>query len=222
VEHSCSRCGAAVDNSSPFCPTCEAPQVRFVPREHEPGQEPPRFHPATVPPPPPVVVAGPSPLPIRPAAVPSHGTFLRAAIYAGAIGSLLSLVPKGFLVGLPLAGVLAVRFFRMRDPNAALRPKAGFSLGALTGVIAFGILVTVGTITLTASNGWGEARKQLLEKMQQIQAANPDPQARQMIEFLLTPAGILLGLLLMCAVFVLLAGLGGLISAAVQQRRPPR
>ena len=154
--------------------------------------------------------------------MPRQSSFLRAAIYAGAIGSLLSLIPKGFLVGLPLAGVLAVRFVRMRDNDTEIRPKVGFSLGALAGAIAFGILITVGTITLTASNGWGEARKQLLERMQQIQSANPDPQARQMVELLLTPAGILLCLLFLCAVFVLLAGLAGLVSASMQQRKPPR
>src|SRR5690348_5835413 len=33
VEHPCQRCGSAVGDSSPFCPSCEAPQIRFSARE---------------------------------------------------------------------------------------------------------------------------------------------------------------------------------------------
>src|SRR5213078_51745 len=138
--HSCSRCGAAVDDSSPFCPACEAPQVSYVPRELEPGQEAPRLHPATVPasPTPPGVSGYYAPS-SRPVATPSHGSFLRAAIYAGAIATLLSTLPLGFIIGLPLAGVLAVRFYRSRGSAQHVAPALGFRLGALRGLFAFGM-----------------------------------------------------------------------------------
>ncbi len=103
-------------------------------------------------------------------AMPSQGSFLRAAIYAGAIGTLLSTLPLGFVIGVPLAGVMAVRFYRGRSSAQLVAPTLGFRLGALSGLFGF----------------------------------------------------MILGLLFMCVVFVLLAGLGGLISASLQQRRRPR
>jgi hypothetical protein len=53
---------------------------------------------------------------------------------------------------------------------------------------------------------------------------NPDPQAQRVFNFFLTQQGmalmIIIGLLFTLAVFVLLAGVGGLISASMANRRP--
>jgi len=159
-------------------------------------------------------------------ATPRQGSFLRAAIYAGAIATLLSTLPLGFIIGLPLAGVLAVRFYRGRGSVAQVAPTLGFRLGALSGLFAFGMLLLVRTITTAVFGGGGELRQAMVERIHQAQAANPEPQAQQMFQYFLTSQGMavmmLLGLFFMCIVFVVLAGLGGLISAAVQQRKPPR
>jgi hypothetical protein len=156
--------------------------------------------------------------------MPSQGSFLRAAIYAGAIGSLLSTLPLGFVIGVPLAGVVAVRFYKGRAATL-VAPTLGFRLGALSGLFAFGMLVLVRTIATALFGGGGELRQAMIERIHQVQTTNPDPQAQQIFQYFLTPQGMtvimLLGLLFMCIVFVLLAGLGGLISASVQQRKPP-
>ncbi len=159
-------------------------------------------------------------------AMPSQGSFLRAAIYAGAIGTLLSTLPLGFVIGVPLAGVMAVRFYRGRSSAQLVAPTLGFRLGALSGLFGFGMLVLVRTITTAVFGGGGELRQAMVDKIHQAQAANADPQAQQIFHYFLTPQGMtvmmILGLLFMCVVFVLLAGLGGLISASLQQRRRPR
>jgi hypothetical protein len=223
VQHLCSRCGAAVDDTSPFCPACEAPQIRFVP--HEPAQEPARLHPGTVPQPP-VVVAQPEGGLYRPAAASDQARFLRASIYAGAIGSLLCTLPIGFVIGVPLAGILAVRFYRKGGLAPNVPPKQGFRLGALSGLVAFGMLVLVRTVSIAAFGGGGEFRNRMVEMVRQYQAANPDPQAQQVFQFFLTQQGmvvmILSGLLFTCVLFIVLAGLAGLVSASVSGRRPPR
>ncbi len=197
-----------------------------MPREAEPGQEPSRLHPATVPlPRPGAVVAGPSGRSPYPALTPRQSSFLRAAIYAGAIATLLSTLPLGFVIGLPLAGVLALRFYRGRGSVTHVAPTLGFRLGALSGLFAFGMLVLVRTITTAVFGGGGELRQAMVERIHQAQGANPDPQAQQLFQYFLTSQGMaimmLLGLFFMGVVFVLLAGLGGLISASVQ-RKPPR
>jgi len=197
--------------------------VQFVPRELEAGQESPRLHPATVPPAPPVLIIEPSALPLRPTATPSHGSFLRAAIYAGAIGTLLSTIPLGFVIGVPFAGVVAVRYYKGRGTAPHLTPALGFRLGALSGLFAFGMLVLVRTITTAVFGGGGELRQGMVDRIHQAQATNSDPQVQQMFHYFLTPQGMtvlmLVGLFLMCVMFVLLAGLGGLISASVQRKR---
>ena len=155
----------------------------------------------------------------------NQGSFLRAAIYAGAIASLLSTLPLGFVIGVPLAGVLAVRFYKGRGPSLPVAPALGFRLGALSGLVAFGMLVLVRTITTAVFGGGGELRQAMVERIHQAQAANPDPQAQQIFQYFLTQQGMavmmILGLVFMCIIFVVLAGLGGLISASVQQRKPP-
>jgi hypothetical protein len=223
VPHPCSRCGAAVDDSSPFCPACEAPQVRFVPSESV--RDTVQLHPETAPPPAaPIPQVEPRNLPYPPARPPDQTRLLRAVVYAGAIGSLLSLLPLAFLIGLPLAGVLAVRFYRGRFLGLPVPPRLGFRLGALSGLFAFLMLVLVRTISISVSGGGGEFREGLVQTIHRAQAMNPDPQAQRVFNFFLTQQGmalmIIIGLLFTLAVFVLLAGVGGLISASMANRRP--
>ena len=181
-----------------------------------------RLHPDAVPPSPVTVASVDRPSP-RPASIPDRARFLRGAIYAGSIGSLLSLLPLGFAIGLPLAGVLAVRFYRSGVFQLSVPPKLGFRLGALSGLVAFGMLVLVKTISMAAFGGGGELRQGMLDTIHRAQTTNPDPQSQRILEFFLTQQGmavmILASLLILCVIFVVLAGLGGLVSAAMSQRR---
>jgi hypothetical protein len=224
VEHPCNRCGAAVDNNSPFCPTCEAPQIRFVPREA--AEDAVRLHPATAPPTP-VVVPAPDPEPYRTAAAASERRrWLRAAIYAAAIGALLSTIRFGVLIGMPLVGILAVRFYRSGAFVRSISPQQGFRLGALSGFLSFTMLAFVSAITVLGSGGRAGVRNRMLEVVRQYQAANPDPQAQQLLQYFQTTQGMAVmvigGMLFMCVVFVVIAGLTGMISASIASRNSPR
>ena len=221
VQHPCSRCGAAVDNSLPYCPGCEAPQVRFVPRE--PAEEIVQLRAATALLTP-VLIPGPADIPDR-AGATDRARFLRAAIYAGAIGSLIGILPFAFLVGLPLAGVLAVRFYRSGPFFLDVPPRVGFRLGALSGLFAFAMLVVVRTVSVATFGGGGEFRQGLVDSVHRAQATNPDPQVQPVFQFFLTQQGmtvmIVFGLVFTAVIFVLLAGLGGLVSASISRRRGP-
>ncbi len=221
MEDPCNRCGAAVDNNSPFCPACEAPQIRFERRE--PERESLRLHAATVPPAP-VILSPPSSEPYRATTTAGERRrWLRAAIYAAAIGALLCTIRFGVVIGMPLAGILAARFYRSGAFGRSLSPQQGFRLGALSGLFAFAMLVFVSAITVVGLGGQAEFRNRMLEIVHQYQAANPDPQAQQVFQYFQTPQGmavmIIGGMLFACVVFVVVAALAGMISASISNRR---
>jgi len=213
----------AVDDGSPFCPACEAPQITFASRSSEP--EVVRLHPETVPPSS-LATAAPEGALYHPTRRSDRVRLLRAAIYAGAIAALLSTIPWGIPIAIPLAGILSVRFFRKAAFDLNVPPELGFRLGALSGLVMFGMLVLVSTISIVAQGATVEFRDQVLEMMRHYQAANPDPQTQQIYQYFQTPQGfvamILLFLLLSCIIIVVLSGLAGLVSAALSQRRSGR
>jgi hypothetical protein len=145
---------------------------------------------------------------------------------AGAIAALLCVVPLGFLLGLPLAGFLAVLFYRRRTWPADPSRSAGFRLGARAGAFSFAILAVVRTLDILVSGKGAELRQKMIEQLQRTQAKNPAPEAKQVLDYLTSPSGVafalIFGALFVCAIFVLLSGLGGAISAGLLRRRPPQ
>jgi hypothetical protein len=213
----------AVEDNSPFCPACEAPQISFASRQPEP--EAVRLHPETVPPSP-LATPAPERVLYHATRASDRARFLRAAIYAAAIAALLSTIRGGVIIGIPLAGILSVRFFRKGAPELQVPPRLGFRLGALTGLFLFGMLVLVSTVSIAAQGGSDEFRQRMLDIIRHYQAANPDPQAQQIYQYFQTPQGFvvmtLFGMLVTCIIMVVVSGLAGLASAALSQRRSDR
>ena len=219
VEHSCPRCHSTVDDNSPFCPNCEAAQVLVAPKEYARS-------PVTV------AVEGTS-------AFLNAGTFpnstgnrdakaeLRAAFYAAIVGAVLSLVQPGasFVIALPVAGFLSVVLYRRFRLKSEPSRRTGFRLGAITGLFAFGLLMIVIATGTLAFHSEADAHAQVIQVIQQAQARNPDPQARQVFEYFMTPQGMALmmvvGFVFMGTLFVLLSGVGGAISASLLRRKAP-
>jgi hypothetical protein len=220
VEHPCPRCNASVDDSSPFCPTCEAAQVRAATREYSraPVSVAAAASSSTV-----FADTGPVQSGI-PATADAHGE-LRSALYAGVIAAVLSMIqPASFILALPLGGLLSVLLYRRRSFGNDPSPRAGFRLGAFTGLFAFGLLVLIGAGTL-AFRAQGAMHADMVEIVRQAQARSADPQAKQVFDYFLSPQGMafmmILGFVFMCIVFVLLSGIGGAISASLLRRKAP-
>lgn len=154
------------------------------------------------------------------------GIRLRSAATAGAIAALLSAVPLGFFLALPLGGFLAVVFYRRHGPRLELPSAAGFWLGALSGLFAFLIFLVLTVVETVAFHAGSELRQIMIEGVRRAQLRNPDPQARQMLDYFMSPPGLVvmmvMGAIFLCLLFVLLSGFGGTISAALARRRPPR
>lgn len=240
VEHLCHGCGAAVDDSAPFCPGCGVPQIRFSARATASDVVAAR---ASAP----VVADGPSSFPSSsgPPAVLSHPTYnqvesgvagrlragkhdrraeLRFALNAGAIAAVVvSLIPVALFLVAPLAGYFGVRLYQRRGGMAEPSGRAGFKFGALVGLFASPIFAVLRVAQIVAFGQQGELRKTVIERFQQAAANSPDPQAHQVADYFASPQGmailIILSLAFICLAFVLLAGMGGAISASTVRRR---
>ena len=223
VEHACQNCGAAVDDSSPFCPSCGASQIQFLRPESSPTVVNVQR----------VVLNASQALsfgleapPVAPEVVSGDSTrALRSAISAAAIAAVLSALPFGFILALPLGGFLSVLLYRRRGFSRELSPAAGFRLGALTGVFAFAMFVVLVALETLISHSSGDLREMMLEAVRRAQLRNPDPQAGPIFEYLKTAQGLIVmmitGLIFLCVVFGVLAGIGGSISASLNQRKRP-
>lgn len=146
---------------------------------------------------------------------------LRAAFAASLVGLILSLL-LGAIAGAPAAGFLSVVFYRRRSWLSELTLSAGFRLGALTGALSSAIFMLVKTAQALLTHH-SEMRDVMIEAIHRQQARAPDPEARQMLDYLLTTHGLMLmiglGVVFMAIVFILLSGVGGMISAALLRRK---
>ena len=152
---------------------------------------------------------------------------MRAAFYAAIVAAVLSLIqPRGgFILTLPLGGLLSVLLYRRLTLGSGLSPRIGFRLGAFAGLFVFGLLMIVKAAETLALHSEADTHAQVMQIIQQAQARNPDPQARQAFEYFMTPQGMavmmVIGFVFMGVLFVLLSGAGGAISASLLRRKAP-
>jgi hypothetical protein len=212
VEHPCHRCGAAVDDGVPFCPQCNAPQIRVAGADAT-------THLGTEIAPAPSAYPGSSP-----ASTIQWSQALPATALGGLIAAMAMSIPLGaFGLGMLAAGALSVVFYRRRNPAAQLTPAMGARLGAVSGALGFGIFAILISIEVVVFRAGEDLRKTLLEAVRQSAARSPDPQAQQMLEYLKTPQGLalvmVLGLIVMFLIFLIFSSLGGAVGAALLRRK---
>ncbi|PYV59360.1 MAG: hypothetical protein DMG98_05745 [Acidobacteria bacterium] len=163
----------------------------------------------------------------RPADVSSRRAAFRAAVTAGVFAAVLSSVPIGgsFVFALPLAGFLCVLLYRRHSATGEPTVGVGFRLGAGAGLAGFAMLILLGTIETLGFHTQNELRDVMIQAVRQAQSRYADPQARQSLEYFLTPGGMaflmIFGFAFMCVLFVILSGIGGAISAAFLRRKLP-
>jgi len=167
-----------------------------------------------------------APLPSQPGRI-EWPQAVRAGALAAAISSVLMVVPLGaFGLGMLAAGVLSVLFYRRRNPATELTPGMGARLGAVGGIIGFGIFTVFSAVSAALFGVGAQIRAALMQAIAQAAARNSDPQAQQAIEFFKTPAGI--GIVIAAALAFMLVGflvcssLGGALAAALLRRRERR
>lgn len=144
---------------------------------------------------------------------------------AGFIASILMLFPLGaFGLGMILAGILSVVFYRWRNPGSILTPGMGARLGAMSGLLGFVMFLFFAAVSASLAGG-SELRKALAQTVEQSASRAADPQSQRVLEFLRSPQGLaavmLAGLVFAFFAFLVLTSLGGAIGAALLRRKPP-
>ena len=208
MEHPCSKCGAVVEDGTPFCPNCAAPQIRVAGSLAE---------------------VAPSPFEGQIDGLPDTNTIqwsqaLPAAALAGLIAACLMFVPLGaFGIGMLADGLLVLLFYHRRRPGAPLTPGMGAQLGMVSGVFGFAMFAIFTAIEVLVFHSGGQLRAALVEAVQQSASRTSDPQAQQVLDYLKSPAGLALvmgiGLAVIFVIFLLLSCLGGTLTAVFLRRK---
>ena len=205
MEHACEKCGAPVEDGIAFCPQCSAPQIHVGTLSAVEATAAPEIVPAQA--------------SYNPSAI-QWSQALPSAALAGLIAAVLMFVRLGaFGLGMVAGGALAVVFYRRRHPMGQLTPGVGARLGAVSGILGFGIFAVFAAIEVSVFHGGGELRAAMLEAIQQSAARTSDPQAQQMLDYLKSPPGMVvmmvLGLGVVFVAFLIFSTLGGAIGAAL-------
>jgi hypothetical protein len=210
VEHPCYKCGASVEDGTPFCVRCNAPQIRVAgPEPLAPTGTPPEV----------AIEQSASHAPL-PSALEWHQALLSAGI-ALVAGIFIIVVSKSTGLGMLAAGFLSVVLYRRRCP-APVTAGMGARLGALTGALGFGALAV--TLALwTAFRSGREIHDAFLNYIQQNAAQTSDPHLQQVLELFNTPEGftfiMILSLIVTLVAFLIFSSLGGAIGAFLLHRK---
>jgi hypothetical protein len=141
------------------------------------------------------------------------------------IAAILMAIPLGasFGLGMLAAGFLCVLFYRRRAVHPNLTSGLGIRLGALSGLFGFGIFAALSALETAVFHAGGELRAALMQAIEQAASRNTDPQAQQMIQYLKTPQGLivvmLMGMVVMFFLFMILSSLGGVLGAVTLRRK---
>ena len=209
MEHPCYQCNTPVEDGTAFCPHCGAAQIRVASEEiRQPGE-------------PGEVLAQSDP--VAPAGI-QWSLALPSAALAGLIAAgLMFILARALVLGMIAAGVLAVLFYRRRNPRGTLSSGMGARLGAVSGVLGFGIFAVFTAVEMLVFHSGGEVRAFLLEAIEQSARRASDPQAQQYVNYFKSPPGLALfmaiTLVMMFFMFLILASFGGSLAASLLRRR---
>jgi len=220
MQNICYRCGHPIEGQITFCPACGAPQIRVsTPTQPAEAAEAPaadfQFQEA--------------PFSSSQGLALTTGIawqdFIRSAAPLAALTGILTLVlpPLGLFVLLPANLVWAISRYLRRRPTA-LRSGQGARMGAMMGVLSFGFFLA--SFFAAISLFWADYRNVMIDRLHEIAAQNPDPQAQQMMQRITTPDGFIVltafSLVAVLVIFLIIGmGSGALAIALGRARNRP-
>src|ERR1700686_168430 len=141
-----------------------------------------------------------------------------AAAIAAVLMALGLMAPFLAVVG---AGFLAVGFYRRRNPGVLIMAGAGARLGAVSGLLFFGMSAVLELAGAMFHKG-AVLRDKMLEAIQQASWHTTDPQAVAMLDYLKSPAGMAVMMVFVpifaFVAFVVLSSLGGALGGILLGR----
>jgi hypothetical protein len=215
-----------VEDGRPFCPQCRAPQVRVqvAPPDLEAAPNPDAARSGSTN----QGSAGPDAAPDHSfPQIPPSGLLttlsaserriaVRAAIQAGFLGLLISVIP---FVGIVLTGALAVYLYR-RAGGVSLTPSSGSRLGAAAGAVTFAISSVFMAVRIFVFHALQEYQDVMLKVASAFGLNSSDPEVQDMIHRLSTPSGLAITLFFSLVIGVALAAIGGAVASSVLRPRP--
>jgi hypothetical protein len=146
-----------------------------------------------------------------------------AAAIAAVLIALGLMVPFLAVAG---AGFLAVIFYRRRNPGVVIKAAAGARLGAVSGLLCFGMSAILEALAVAVFHKGAVLRDKMLEAIQQAASRTSDPQAVAMLDYLKSPAGmavmIVVVLIFAFVAFIVLSSLGGALGGTILGRAERR
>jgi hypothetical protein len=178
-------------------------------------------------------------LPPRPPTIPvtpkptgsglQRRSVLRAALLAGALAGLGSLVPfmPFILLCMVACGGMSIAFYTRREPHQTVTAGGGLRIGSLAGMFGFFINATLSTVSMLSANSRAAMRGEMMNRLKEAMASSSDPAATDMLrrlgDQLNSPSGLAMlftfALLVLAVLFVVFGGLGGAIGATLFGRR---
>lgn len=219
MEQPCYKCRQPVEEGVAFCPHCAAPQIRVILPEPTPSLAVASDGSAAG------TVALPASHTAPVLAVPmvwsrALGPCALAALIAALAMALKLMVPLIAAIG---AGFLGVAFYRRRNPGIDVTAGAGARLGALCGLLCFGMTAVIEALAVAILNKGAEIRQTMLDAIQQTATRYPDPQFQAGLDFMRSPSGLVFmmiaALIFGFLVFLLLGTAGGALAGVMMGRR---
>jgi hypothetical protein len=218
MEQSCYKCRQVVEEGTPFCPHCSAPQIRVI--LPEPATPPAAFAAESQPS---TVLPASQTLPVL--ALPMQWSqALKPCALAALVATLLMALGLNPFVAMLCVGFLAVVFYRQRRPESRVKAAAGARLGAISGILCFSFTSILIALASTASEFRTKIRDEFIQNAQKWATSRPaDPQIQAALDQLKTPEGLIMALivgsLLLFVVSIGLASLGGALGGTIFGRR---
>lgn len=160
--------------------------------------------------------------PLTQARVVDWAQGLPAAALAGGLIAIFTIIPivsLGCCLWMLAGGALAVVFYRRRVPDIVVTRGMGARLGLAAGGLGFLIWAVLYAIEVAVFRLGGKLRSAMITGIERSAAANPDPSARQIVQWLESPAGlaVILTIFIVAFFFAFLAfaSAGGALGAAL-------
>jgi hypothetical protein len=210
VEHPCHKCGASVEDGTPFCPQCSAPQIRVGVIES--GERSAAVAEG--------VVLSPDAAALR--AVIEWVPALWSALVAISAAIFIMLLRTPAALAMLAAGFFCVLLYRRRSHAGQITAGMGARLGALTGALGFTIPAAI--VALAAAFGLrAQIQETFLKALQEYAAHSSDPHVTQLLELSNSPEGftllMTLFLVMTLVAFLIFSSLGGVLGALLLRRK---